>query len=144
MIKKGDIVGHESKNDFRSVVLGDVLKFYASRAPVRIEYNSKNKKNKITKLAVSITTDILAIEIIEALMRGNLKELHIRPVERNIIKPLYLFLDEEVLLYAKLKKLKFKKINLKKEKISIFVDKLETKHPELKRAIVNSYLELSY
>jgi len=63
-----------------------------------------------------------------------------------VIKPLYLFLDEEVLLYAKLKKLKFKKEikgkKTKKDKISNFIDDLEVKHPEIKHAIINSYLEL--
>jgi len=46
------------------------------------------------------------------------------------------------LLYAKLKKLKFKNQKEQKNEISLFVDDLEKKHPEIKRAIVNNYLEL--
>jgi hypothetical protein len=51
-------------------------------------------------------------------------------------------LDEEILLYAKLKKLKFEKYKVKKDKIREFEDEFEKKHPEVKRAIVNSLLEL--
>ena len=44
-------------------------------------------------------------------------------------------------MYAKLKGLKFKpsKEKEKKNKISIFIDNLEEKHPEIKRAIVQNY-----
>jgi tRNA(Ile)-lysidine synthase TilS/MesJ len=64
-------------------------------------------------------------------------------VNKDEIKPLYLFLDDEVLLYAKIKNLKFKaqKEN-KKDDISIFLNELEKKHPEIKRAVINQYIEL--
>ena len=58
------------------------------------------------------------------------------------IKPLYLFLDKEVFLYAKLKGLKFKDVSKKKNKLDDFIDDLEKKHPELKHSVVNSYLEM--
>jgi len=138
MIKKEDIIGYKKNNSFRSVVLEDVLKFYANKSPVKIIRNSR----KITKMALSVTSDVVANEIIETLINGNLKSLKEKPIEGKIIKPLFLFLDKEVLLYAKLRKLKFKKINSKKNKIENFVNELEEKHLELKHAIVNSYLEL--
>ena len=53
-----------------------------------------------------------------------------------------MFLDKEVLLYAKLRKLKFEKIKERKNKIGKFIDRLEEKHPEVKRAIVNGCLGL--
>ena len=82
-------------------------------------------------------------EITNTLIKKNMNELKkISPMENRIIKPFYLFLDEEVLLYAKLKNLKFKKRKEKKNKISNFIDSLEKKHPEIKRAIVNSFLKI--
>ena len=141
MIKSGDVIVYKNKGDFRGVVLEDVLKMFSEKAMVEIIKNKLNKK--ITKKAISSTIDIESDKIIHSLIKGNVKDLKkVSPVEKNIIKPLYLFLDEEVLLYAKLKKLKFKKKVEKKDKISSFIDDLETKHPEIKRAIINSYLEL--
>ena len=99
-----------------------------------------------TKIAVSSTADTEADEIIHILIKGNADKLKHGPVEkiesRIVIKPLYLFLDKEVLLYAKLRKLKFKIKNEKKDKISLFVNDLEKKHPEVKQSVISSYLEL--
>jgi tRNA(Ile)-lysidine synthase TilS/MesJ len=139
MINRGDVVSYKKDNNFRDIVLEDALKFYASKAPVEI---TKNNRKNVTKIAVSITSDILANEIINSLINGNLKSLREKPVEGKIIKPLFLFLDKEVLLYAKVKKLKFNKISNKENKIKNFINELEEKHLELKHAIVNSYLEL--
>ncbi|MEN7982583.1 MAG: hypothetical protein ABFQ65_03995 [Nanoarchaeota archaeon] len=112
------------------------------------DFSTKDKiftkgKKKINKIAVSSTIDSEADKIVHILIEGDVKDLkEIAPVNKKIIKPLYLFLDAEVLLYAKIKKLKFKKTNKKKDKLSLFIDELEKKHPEIKRAILNSYLEL--
>jgi hypothetical protein len=46
------------------------------------------------------------------------------------------------LLYAKLKNLKYKNIKKKEDKLNNFLNNFEKKHPEVKRAIVNSILEL--
>jgi tRNA(Ile)-lysidine synthase TilS/MesJ len=74
---------------------------------------------------------------------GNVSELKKNlPSYENAVKPLCLFLDEEILLYAKLKNLKFRKAQEKKDKIRNFEDEFEKKHPEVKRAIVNSVLKL--
>lgn len=95
------------------------------------------------KLAVPTTIDLTANEIVNTLIKGKSKNLErFRPLVSKEIKPLYLFLDEEVLLYAKIKKLKHDKVKKKKTKISDFIDDLEQKHPEIKRAIVNGYLGL--
>ena len=59
-----------------------------------------------------------------------------------------MFLDKEVLLYAKLRKLAPKGVPSVKEdlntegkdKISLFIDELEKKHPEVKQAVVGSWL----
>ena len=64
------------------------------------------------------------------------------PFYNNIIKPLYLFSDKEILLYAKIRNLIFKPDKQKFDKIILFVNDLEKKHPEIKQAVLNSYLKL--
>ena len=141
MIKNNDIVGYENIGDFKGAVLEDSLKTFAKKAMIEL-INLPNKK-KITKKAIPSTIDYEADKIIHILIKGKASELNnLFPKQNMIIKPLYLFLDEEVLIYAKLKNLKFKDEEPKKDKISLFIDGLEKKHPEIKRAIVNSYLEL--
>jgi len=226
MLKKGDVVGYSKKNDFRSVVLENVLEMLGENKIIKIAklpsrlylqiydssinaekgfsankismkksgeadfvvINNRAKRGQINKLATPLTTDLISYKIIKEIIKGNSKNLKdTMPVNGKIISPLYLFLDKEILLYAKLKKLKFKrlsllnsqstnsksgfpnllekgfsanKISMKKsgeadfvvinnrakrgktnlDKISTFIDKLEKKHPEIKRAIVNGYL----
>jgi len=141
MIRNNDIVVYENKGDFRGVVLEDVLKMFSEKAMVELIRDKSNKK--ITKKAISSTIDLEANKIVHSLIKGDIKDLKgVAPVENKVVKPLYLFLDEEVLLYAKLRKLKSKKQKMDKDKISKFIGELEKKHPEIKRAIVNSYLEL--
>ena len=155
MIKNNDFVGYENKGDFRGVVLEDVLKMFSEKADVDVHKlpasNSPTthpkkqltKPNKSAKIALSSTIDTESDKLVHELIKGNAKNLkEIAPVENKVVKPLYLFLDEEVLLYAKLKKLRYKRVIQKKDKISNFIDDLEVKHPEIKRAIINSYLEL--
>ena len=135
MISKGDSIGYGNKKDFRNVVLIELLKILGERAPITI--NNK----KFTKKAIADTTDIIALGIMSDLVKGNLKQ-KFEPVDGKIIRPLYLFLDIEVLLYAKLRLLKFNNIKKEKDKWFDFVEDLEKKHPEIKRGIINSYLEL--
>ena len=172
------------KNIFtRGIVLEDVLKMFAEKSTIELvrlptkgahfvrtprrcenfseapKHFSKKMFTRGNKIAIASTIDLEANKIIHILIKGNVKDLkQVSPVNGRIIKPLYLFLDEEVLLYAKLKNLKFKRIkestqgctpkNIQKNiftkgnKISIFIDKLEKKHPEVKRAVVNSFLEM--
>ncbi len=161
MIRKEDVVGYESgtqgctpknihKNiftkgkDFRSVVLEDVLEMFAEKLMIKlVGIPTTSPTPKVTKIAVASTIDLEANDIVHEIINGNLKKLNnIKPVDGKVIKPLYLFLDKEVLLYAKLRKLKFEKSKEKKDKIGKFVDELEEKHPEVKRAVVKGYLKL--
>jgi len=104
---------------------------------------SKSKSSPTpTKFAITSNLDFEADKIVHELIKGKGGFKKVAPVEGKIIKPLYLFLDKEILLYAKIKKLKYKEKKMKLDKVSEFVNKLEEKHPEIKRAIVNSYLEL--
>jgi len=163
MIKSEDVIVYENKGDFRGVVLEDVLKMFAEKGNVELVKlrsqardidkklitknslvnNSKKFLARRGKFAIQSTIDTESDKLVHELIKGNAKNLkELGPVVGKIIKPLYLFLDEEVLLYAKLKKLKFKKQKTEEDKISNFIDDLEVKHPEIKRAIINSYLEL--
>jgi len=141
MAGKEDIIAYENKGDFRGAVLENLLEMFSNRALISI-FKLPTRK-KYTKKAITSTTDTEASKMTYTLIKGktnNLKEL--APVYGKTIKPLFLFLDKEVLLYAKLMGLKFKKIKEKKNKISKFVDELEKKHPEIKNSIISSYLEL--
>jgi len=95
MISKNDIIGYENSGDFRGVVLEDVLKMFAEKAIVEL-VRLPSKKN-LNKIAIASTTDLEADKIVHALIKGGKLS---SAVEGKIIKPLYLFLDREDLLYA--------------------------------------------
>ncbi|MCK5624331.1 hypothetical protein KAI04_00635 [Candidatus Pacearchaeota archaeon] len=139
MIKNNDLIFYENKGDFRGVVLEDVLKMFSEKADIKLVKRNNFKAKK----AISSTIDMGSDKFIHELIKGKVENLRdLKAVQGKVIKPLYLFLDEEVLLYAKLKGLKFRKEDEKKDNISNFIGNLEEKHPEIKRAIINSYLEL--
>jgi len=161
MIRNSDAVGYEFNSSFRSVVLEDVLKMFAEKS--MIDLVKMPSKKKIDKIAIASNIDLECDKIIHVIIKGDSDLKEVSPVDKKVIKPLYLFLDKEILLYAKLRGLKFKRvketpnqvgleegvpsmirdINIEgKDKISKFIDELEKKHPEVKRAVVNSYLEL--
>jgi len=141
MAGKDDIIVYENKGDFRGVVLENLLQMFSNRALISI-FKLPTKK-KYTKKALTSTTDTEAYRMTQILIKRKVNKLkQLAPVYGKEIKPLFLFLDKEVLLYAKLMNLKFKKIKEKKNKISDFIDDLEKKHPEIKNSIISSYLEL--
>lgn len=141
MIKRDDVVAYKKNNSFRGIVLEDILKMFSEKACVKLTKLPTRKK--IDKIAVPSTIDIESYELIKILIRGNVSELKkCLPVIKNKIKPLYLFLDQEILLYARIRNLKFVKRKVKTDKISKFLDKSEKKHPEVKRAIVKGVLKL--
>ena len=156
MVNKGDAIGYEGKKGFRDVVLADLLFMFSEKGfveVVRVEKGDKGYgmgdegcgklRKKVDKVAISSTIDSESDKIVHILVKGNVKDLkEIKPVDKKVIKPLYLFLDKEVMLYAKIKGLRFSEKKEKKDRLSRFVDDLEKKHPEIKRAILNSYLEL--
>lgn len=140
LIKHNDIIGYKKENNFKSVVLENVLNFISEKSDIKI---AKLPSKKANKIAVNCSIDSEAEEIVKELIKGNSVNLKKSlPVKGKIIKPLYLFLDEEILLYAKLKKLEFEKKQIKENKFSKFLDESEKKHPEVKRAVVNSLLEI--
>lgn len=142
MIQSGDVVGYKTSNDFKGVVLESILRFLSKKSGLKLVKFPNTKANKIANTS---SLDVEANNIVNSMIKRNSIDLKKEfPVEKNTIKPLYLFLDEEILLYAKLKGLKFNEIKIKKDNIKIFLDEFEKKHPEVKRAVVNSLLELYY
>ena len=140
LINSKDIVGYKKGNNFRSVVLENVLKFISEKYGFNVV---KLPNKKANKMAIPSTLDSESQNVLSLFIEGkssNIKKIF--PFEKNIVKPLYFFLDEEVLLYAKIKNLKFKKIRTK-DKINNFLNSLEKKHPEVKRAIINGILEIN-
>lgn len=140
MIKRGDIVGYKKGNGFKYAVLEYILKFASEKIGFQFVKLPNKKANKI---AIDSSIDSEADSSLRVLIKENVSKLKKNlPVEKDTIKPLYLFLDEEILLFARIKNLKFKKIKQKKDKMSLFIEEFEKKHPEVKRAVINSLLEL--
>jgi len=131
LIKKGDLISYKKSKNLREVVLEHLLKMYSQKGIIKLS-STKSKK-----FANSDTADVESEKIVNAIIKKNILNLK----KENSFKPLILFLDKEVLLYAKLKNLKFKQ-EKRKNKINEFVDELEKKHPEIKQAIVKSGFEI--
>jgi len=137
MIKSGEIIAYKKGNKINEVVLENILKMYSEKGHVTIKEKTQNSKLKI---AIPTNADTETHAIIDELFNSKLKNHN--PVNQKIIKPLYLFLNKEILLYAKLKNLKFNKIKKEKNKLKDFVNQLEKKHPELKQAVIKNWLGL--
>ena len=150
MVRQSDVVQYKNDGGFRGVGLDEMLKMFSERAHVKLVKKGKSHRSVYPKLrskgairiAIDSTLDSEAEEIVHARIKKDAKKLKVPPVEGKIIRPLYLFLDKEVLLYAKIRRLKFNEKKVVKDKVSKFVDLMEETHPEVKRAIVNSYLKL--
>jgi tRNA(Ile)-lysidine synthase TilS/MesJ len=172
MIEGEDVIEYKKEDDFKGIVLEEILNFVKEKigfeliklpskweppagssqfrqfaTPLKCgllrEIAHPNKKLKANKIAVDSSIDSESNQIIKILINGNVSDLKkYLPIQENVINPLYLFLDEEILLYANLKGLKFKQKKIKENKIQKFENEFEKKHPEVKRAIVNSILEL--
>jgi len=134
MIKTGDMI-YYNKHNFKGAVIEELFKIYSEKTNIKFT----NNKSKATKIVLDDTIDSEANEIVNDLINKKVKA--IMPIDGKIIRPLYLFLDEEILLYARLKRLKFKIKKKKINNISEFLDNMEKKHPEVKRAVVNGYMK---
>jgi hypothetical protein len=135
-----DVIGYVKANEVKDAVLEEMLKFVAEKYNFNIVRLPNNKANKI---AINSSLDSESEKILNILINKKSSELKsCFPILGKEIKPLYLFLDEEIILFAKLKGLKFKEVKKPKDKIELFADEFEENHPEVKRAIVNSILKL--
>ncbi len=130
MIKKNDKIIISKKKDFRNIVMNHLLeKFFQDRL--------SKKGNTIT---IASTIDSETEEFLENLTENTFAKIQ---KKKNEIRPIHLFRDKEILLYARLINLKFNKRKKKKEKnLSKFLDELEKKHPEIKWSVMKSYSKL--
>jgi len=130
LIKKGDLISYKKSKNFREVVLEYLLKMYSQKGTIKLSI----RKSK--KFASFDTADIASKKILESILKKNILNLK----KDKSVKPLILFLDKEILLYAKLKNLKFNKEKKQNTEITNFIEELEKKHPEIKQAIVRGIL----
>jgi len=101
---------------------------------------SKKKKGII---ATSESTDEIAVMIIDEQMKKKMNMKKAIPVfgKPKTIRPLYLLTDKEIELFIKLKGMPL--IEKKKYSNTIgIINQLEKKHPEIKHAIVNSFIQV--
>lgn len=150
LLSKGDLVFFKKSNSFRDVVLDYLLNLFSEK----VGFVKTDMGKEHNKIADSSSIDLIAYEIIQELMYGNSKKMKdfspvVKKGKMKLVRPLYLFLDKEILLYGKIKGLGYPASNTPtthplnyNNNLVIFINDLEKKHPELKRAIVNSYLKL--
>lgn len=136
MIKMEDKLFFQKSKFVRDVVLEYLLKMYS-------DINFLKTKTSNCKVVLSDSADVFSKKQINSLALTNSPKIEENlPVYKNTIRPLIFFLDKEIVLFAKLKSLNF---NLTKEAFGEFdsvIDSLEEKHPEIKHAILNSFLEI--
>jgi tRNA(Ile)-lysidine synthase TilS/MesJ len=112
-----------------------------------IKYKASSEK---VIVALTDTLDDTATKLIEVQTSKGVNDLFwLSPVykKKNLvyIKPLYLCLDNELRIYARIKNLKFSRdkcLTKRQEKINDFLGKMEKKHPEIKHATVNAFLKV--
>lgn len=143
LVEKGDIIAYKKKDNFRNIALLDLLKILSEKGHVQIiEINNKN--SKYSKFALEDSSDEISYRFIQSVLLGDIlkKKDEFIPKFEKKIRPLYLFLDKEILLYCKLRNLNFKKYKKDKNEIEELINFLEKKHKEIKQSIVSSCLKL--
>jgi len=89
-------------------------------------------------IALSDSADDVSSGVVDSWFKD--KEQDLSPVSKNKSRPLFLMTDQEISIYASLKGIKG--TNKKKTMAREMLDKMEKSHPEVKRAIVQSYLQI--
>ena len=116
----------------------DNLLYFAPKAGCKLVNSGKYDKK-----VVCDNLDSNSYNFISCLLNHKLREADdLMPIVKTEIKPMYFFLDKEIKLFADLRGLKYKKQREDNNEWNNFVDEMEKKHPELKQAIMNSYLKL--
>jgi tRNA(Ile)-lysidine synthase TilS/MesJ len=106
-------------------------------------YNIPLSKKKKGIIATAESTDEIAAMIIDEQMKKKMNMKKALPVfgKPKTIRPLYLLTDKEIELFIKLKGMPL--IEKKKYPDTIgIINQLEKKHPEIKHAIVNSFIQV--
>lgn len=89
-------------------------------------------------IALDDSTDDIAASLLDSWFSG--KTARISPADGNKIRPFYLMTEKEIEIYASLKHIGGKP--KKKNRARQMLDEMEKKHPEVKRAIVQSWFQL--
>ena len=137
----GERVSFEDNGDFSSVVLKNCLSILKRGS--RISLLKPNLNKGFDKFALNSTLDDESYEFIFSLLNNKFSSKSLLPKNGKIVRPLYLFLDKEVKLYADLKKLKYSPKKRKENDWTRFIDDMERLHPEIKQATMKSYLKLA-
>ncbi|MBU2522712.1 MAG: hypothetical protein KKE23_00275 [Nanoarchaeota archaeon] len=95
-------------------------------------------KNDSKIIALDDSTDDIATAMMESWFAN--KNVDLSPKSPRIIRPLFLITEQEMMIYASLKHLKGN--TKKKTSARTMLDNMEKVHPEIKRAIVQAYLQL--
>jgi len=133
---KDSILLKRSERNFS--VLYPILKQLIETRQINLTTSHSSNYNKIIS---GESADNISAQIIETIITKKSKDIKkLAPIYKKLIRPLYLLLDSEIQLYAKLKKIKLKK-QPKSNKLQLFIKSLEEKHPEVKTSIVQSLLK---
>jgi tRNA(Ile)-lysidine synthase TilS/MesJ len=139
LIKSGDKLIIKGKEDKKKV-----LEYVLNKFKEKLRVNICSNGNKFVLID---NIDSNANEIINLLINKDIKDLKeispfIKTRNKMIIKPFYLFTDQEIFLYAKLNKISLKNKKAKQKEFSVFLNEIEKNHPEAKRAVINSFLKI--
>jgi len=99
------------------------------------------RKGKLSAESLNDVSD----RVLYVMMHGDVRELG-KLLPRN--QPLYFLSDKEILLYAKIKKIKGKleekkrKENSKIRKVDGFIKEIEKKNPDIRHNVVNALLKI--
>jgi tRNA(Ile)-lysidine synthase TilS/MesJ len=125
-----------------SVVVYLMERFYPNVVVIHEKDKSKIIKRN-DQVAISHNLDDEAELIMTSVAQDDKKKLReLGPKNNNTVKPLYHCTQEEIDVYAKLKKLKFKKGKTKKTQIKRFLDDFDKRYKGIKHSIVSSYLDI--
>jgi len=146
LIKKEEKICFFEKKDFRSVVLRYLLEgFFTKYGNELIEIKNLEGCKPCDKVALEDSADVVSKDFFNKIVN----EKNIIPESflvfdenKKIIRPLYLFLDKEIKLYAGLKNLDYDKKVSENNIFDNFIDGLEKKHLELKTSVISSCLKL--
>lgn len=140
MFSLKDKASFEDNKGLQSKVLEECLKILERGK--RITLLKPNLKKGYDKFALNSTLDEETNEFINTLIKNKKANKELLPVNKKFVRPLYFFLDKEVGLYAKIKKIKHNKVKKEHGEWEKFIDALEKSHPEIKQATMQSCLKL--
>jgi hypothetical protein len=134
LLEEGAKISFSVEKNYRGIVARHLINLWKKRA----NFYGKSKNSK--RIVLSDTTDLISLNYVRNIFRN--KDSKLGPKQNNKIRPLYLFLNKEVKLYADLLNLRYIPDKKKKGKVEVFIENLEKNHPEIKSAIIQSYLTL--